>query len=194
MSMFQLYLQLGFYHIADLAGYDHILFLVALSAVYLFRHWKRVLVLVTAFTLGHTVTLVLASLDYLFIPTMWVEFLIPLTILITAISNIFNREANTKGIFQKLKYLVAMVFGLIHGLGFSSYLKSMLGSEESLVSSLLAFNIGLEIGQIAIVMCILAASSLSVGIFKVKQREWNLILSGGAMGVSVILLIERFPF
>jgi hypothetical protein len=193
MTTFGLFLSLGFDHIADLDGYDHILFLMALCAVYGLRHWKRVLILVTAFTVGHTLTLALATLDVLRIPTGLVEFLIPVTIVITGIWNVTQSGDSVGKTSHRFKYATALFFGLIHGMGFSNYLRSLLGSEDSLFLPLFSFNLGLEIGQVMIVMIVLLFSFLLVDVLRMKRREWNLLLSGAAIGVSLILCIERWP-
>ena len=192
--MFNLYLQLGFEHIADIAGYDHILFLLTLCGVYILKQWKNVLVLVTAFTIGHTVTLALATLNFIRISTDLIEFLIPVTIFITAIANILYKQTNFNRTLHLIKYATALFFGLIHGLGFSNYLRSLLGMEDSLVMPLFAFNIGIELGQLIIVGIILSISVLLIRKAGMIRREWNLILSGMGLGISLILMIERFPF
>jgi hypothetical protein len=193
MSTFGLYLSLGIDHISDLTGYDHILFLTALCAVYSVRVWTRILILVTAFTIGHTLTLALATLDILQISTGLIEFLIPVTIFVTGLSNTFQKSSQVGMSFHRFKYGVALFFGLIHGLGFSNYLRSLLGGEQDLVLPLFAFNLGLEIGQILIVAGVLFISFLLVDLGSVRRRDWNLLLSGAAMGVSLILAIERWP-
>ncbi|RLD65330.1 MAG: HupE/UreJ family protein [Bacteroidetes bacterium] len=191
MSLFYVYLQLGFDHIIDYQAFDHILFIITLTAVYLLVDWKKVLILITAFTIGHTATLALSTLNILSIDSSLVEFLIPLTIFITAIGNIFENKTDFSSRLHNFKYLTALIFGLIHGLGFSNYLKSLLGMEQSLIKPLFAFNLGLEIGQVIIVLIILIISSIAVGILNIKKREWNLILSGAGLGVSVVLMLER---
>ena len=189
--MFKLYLELGLEHIADLQGYDHILFVAMLCAVYTFKEWKQVLILVTAFTIGHSITLALATLKVIRVSTDWVEFLIPLTIFVTSVGNIIaGGQGSTSA---RIKYALAMFFGLIHGLGFSNYLRSLLGSQKSIVLPLLAFNIGVELGQILIVLCVLSLTALMLYLFKVKQRDWILILSGAGAGISLILMLERWP-
>ncbi len=188
MSLFETYLKLGFNHISDLNAYDHILFIVALCAVYEIHQWRHLLVLVTAFTIGHSITLALATLGVIIIPTNIVEFLIPVTILLTALFNIFEHaEALDKGAIRK-NYFIALFFGMIHGMGFSNYLRALLGDEESLIAPLFAFNIGLELGQLLIVACIFAAAFLVLNVFKAKHREWNLFVSGAAAGISIILM------
>ncbi|MFY7828523.1 MAG: HupE/UreJ family protein [Flectobacillus sp.] len=198
MSDFQLYLQLGFQHITDVNGYDHIMFVIALCAIYRPNDWKKLAVLVTAFTLGHSVTLALATLQVITYRTEVIEFLIPITIFLTCILNFFHKSSdNTR--FQKeksssLRYPMAMAFGLIHGMGFSNYLRSLLGKEESLIKPLLAFNVGLELGQLLIVLLTLVVSFLILDIFKVKKHDWNLILSGMVAGVALTLITSADYF
>src|SRR5689334_23831032 len=159
MTEFQLYFGLGKDHILDYSnGYDHILFVIALCALYQMRDWRQVLVLVTAFTLGHSITLALSTLRIINVKVELIEFLIPITIFITAASNIFRREDSFSGRAVQINYFYAAFFGLIHGLGFSNYLRSILGKDKTIVSQLLAFNLGLEFGQIIIVAVFLTAS------------------------------------
>ncbi len=193
MTTFRLYLGLGFNHISDIAAYDHILFLMALCAVYGLRDWKRVLILVTAFTTGHTLTLALASLKIIPVPVDLIEFLIPLTILVTGLWNVIERTGRRTRFTKWFKYCVALFFGLIHGMGFSTYLRSLLGTEESFLIPLFSFNLGIELGQILIVLILLVLSLLVVDIVGMKRKEWNLLLSGAAIGVSLILCLERWP-
>ncbi len=197
MSIFSMYLQLGFEHITDINGYDHILFILSLCAVYQVKNWKAVLILVTAFTVGHSVTLALAALNVVNVNANLVEFLIPITIFLTAITNIISRTGKTgetssfSSTHHKFKYLMAMFFGLIHGLGFSNYLKSLLGMEKGIVKALFAFNIGLEIGQIIVVVIVLSLAYIFVKLLRFPIREWTLVLSGAALGISLILSLER---
>jgi len=194
MSIFQTYLQLGFSHISDIQAYDHILFIITLCAVYFFRHWKKVLILVTAFTIGHSLTLALAVYNIVHINTNLIEFLIPLTIFLTAFANLFQKKEQFSKVLHFFKYLAALFFGLIHGLGFSNYLRSLLSSSNDVLIPLLSFNIGVELGQLVIVLSILLLAFIVVQTFKVKHREWNLILSGAGLGISIILMIDRWPF
>ena len=191
MSVFGMYLQLGFEHIIDIKGYDHILFIMTLCAVYLFTDWRHITVLVTAFTIGHSITLALATLHILRIKPQLVEFLIPLTIFITAVENIVMKRTDFSPTLYRMKYLSALFFGLIHGMGFSNYLRSLLGEQESIVKPLFAFNVGLEIGQLIVVTCILILATFFVKFLKAPKREWSLVLSGAGLGVSIILMIER---
>ena len=187
--MFKLYLELGIEHIADLQGYDHILFVAMLCAVYTFKEWKQVLILVTAFTLGHSLTLALATLNVIRVSNAWVEFLIPVTIFITAAGNIITGKPGSAS--AKIKYTLALFFGLIHGLGFSNYLRSLLGKQDSIITPLLAFNIGVEVGQILIVLCFLILTALMLHVFKVKHREWTLVMAGAGAGIAIMLILER---
>ncbi len=190
MSVFQLYFKLGVEHITDIQGYDHILFLVALCIVYSLRSWKKLVILITAFTLGHTATLALAVSGIINISSSLIEFLIPITIFFTAFINLFRKtgKVNASHIF---KYLAAMFFGLIHGLGFSNYLQSLLGKEGNLLLPLFAFNLGIETGQLMIVAVILSLTIFFIHVINVKQREWNLLFSGAVMGISLIMIMDR---
>jgi len=192
MSEFQLYFTLGQEHILDYKnGYDHILFVLALCAVYLVRDWKKILILVTAFTFGHSITLALATLSIVSVNADVIEFLIPLTIFITAVSNLFKKEElrNSKGI--QLNYVFALFFGLIHGLGFSNYLRALLGKDRSILSQLLAFNLGLEFGQIIVVAIFLLIAFLLVDLLTISRRDWKMVLSSAIAGIALILMKER---
>ena len=193
MSVFTLYFKLGISHIADLQGYDHILFLLVLCAVYTFTQWKQVLILITAFTLGHCTTLVLATLNIIRVSGDWIEFLIPVTIFITAVVNIIQKKEFVSPALHLAKYTTALFFGLIHGLGFSNYLRSLLGTESNLVKPLFAFNLGIELGQIVIVTLIFILTFVVVHLMFLKRRDWNLVLSGAGLGIALILMVERFP-
>jgi hypothetical protein len=198
LSEFQVFLRLGFEHIADVRGYDHILFIVALCAGYEPRHWRKLLILVTAFTVGHSITLALATLRLITINDALVELLIPLTILLTALSNIATSSPKADGLVEKkgarvLKYVLALGFGLIHGMGFSNFLRALLGEEESLAWPLFSFNVGLEVGQVAILATILVVTSAATGILRVRPVFWARLLSVGAAVPALLLLISRVP-
>jgi len=197
MNAFDFYLKFGFDHILDMDAKDHIAFLIALCAIYQLREWKKVLILVTAFTIGHSVTLGLAALDLIKVNKSLIELLIPVTILITAIYNVLQKpQAEQQAVFGRqlsINYIFALTFGFIHGMGFSNTLKSMLmpGEEAQLVQQLFAFNIGVELGQLIIVAAILLLAFIALNIMKIRQREWNLFISGAAAGISVILILEQ---
>ena len=191
MSDFEIYLPLGFQHITNIQGYDHILFVIALCAVYRLKDWKKIALLITAFTIGHSITLVLATLNLISYSTKLIELLIPITIVLACLINFFHKSTTYSLDVEKpsfFRYPVAMIFGLIHGMGFSNYLKSLLGTEQSIWKPLLAFNIGLELGQLVIVVIELIISSLLLDIFRVKKHNWNLILSGIVLGIALTLI------
>lgn len=192
MQDFGLYFELGRQHIADLAGYDHILFVTALCLRYTIQDWKKILILVTAFTIGHSITLALSVLNYITVPTNIIEFLIPVTILLTAIANVFRVERQQESRVS-LIYILALFFGLIHGLGFSNYLKSLLGKDTNIISELLAFNIGLEVGQLLIVAAVLLVSVICIQLLKIQRRDYLLFASGAVFGIALLMSIERFP-
>ncbi len=190
MSSFSLYFQLGQEHILDRMAYDHMAFVIALAALYQFSDWKRILVLVTAFTIGHSITLALSTLKLISVNMDVIEFLIPLTILFTALSNLFVREEAIQLRKVQINYLLALGFGLIHGLGFSNYLQAILGKEESITWPLFAFNVGLEAGQIIIVGIFLSIAFLFVSVFGVSRRDWKLIISSLVAGVALTLTMD----
>lgn len=193
MHSIDMYINLGFQHISDLAGYDHILFLLALCAVYSIDQWRRLFILVTAFTVGHSITLALSSFGWVVIPSHIIEFLIPVTILITAIRNVAvptsdqltDDQGNMTG-----HYLVALCFGFIHGMGFSNYFRALMMDSSSITIPLLGFNLGIEIGQLLVVSIIVIVASLVVKFAQVKHRDWNLFISGAAAGISIVLMNE----
>ena len=199
--MFTTYFQLGFEHITDINGYDHMLFLLALCGVYLYRDWQKILILVTAFTIGHSTTLALAVLNVIPVNAAWIEFLIPATIVATSIKNIVgglqNEETNepAQGLQAwtlELNYLMALAFGLIHGMGFSNYLRSLLGDD--LLFPLFSFNIGLELGQLLVVAVIFLVQFALINAISVKHKYWNLVVSLVAGGISLLLAAQRIPF
>lgn len=190
MSQFAIYFELGREHILDIDGYDHILFVIALCAIYLLQDWKKVLILITAFTIGHSITLALSTLEIVKVNSGVIEFLIPCTIFITAFSNILRKQSALTPSRFNTNYFFALVFGLIHGLGFSNYLKSILGREDSIVTPLLSFNLGLELGQIIIVVFFMIISFVFVNIFNVARRDWNLIISSAVAGIAITIMLE----
>jgi hypothetical protein len=195
MSEFTTYLSLGFKHITAINGLDHILFILALCAIYQFSDWRKIAILVTAFTIGHSITLILATFEIVKINSSIVEMLIPITILITCFINFFHKIPERK-VYQDTKannrYYLALFFGLIHGLGFSNYLKSLLGGEESIFMPLLAFNIGLEVGQIGIVVIALFISAIIMKLFRIKANEFKIGLTGIIVGMALFILKNQF--
>ena len=193
MNEFALYFTLGREHIIDWQGIDHILFVMALCVRYQFADWRKLLVLITAFTIGHSVTLALSVFNLIHFSTKWIEFLIPVTIVITAISNVFVKKFVYKSKFPFI-YFMALGFGLIHGLGFSNYLKSLLGKDESIWLQLLAFNVGLEVGQLLIVAGVLIVSLILVILLKINRRDYILWMSGGVFALAMEMCLHRWLF
>lgn len=192
MQDFLFYLNLGWEHIISLDALDHQLFVLALIAVYSFSDLKKVLILVTAFTIGHSITLALSTFDIIRINSDWVEFLIPLTIVLTSLNNILIR--NKKQSQNNANYYLALIFGLIHGMGFANTARVMIAKSQSIAVPLLGFNIGLELGQIAIVFGILILLFILLKLFKVNQKDWILFISSGVFALSLKMTLERIPF
>jgi HupE / UreJ protein len=190
LNDFYLWFSTGLEHIADWKGYDHILFIWALCGMYSIRQWKKLLVLVTAFTLGHSLTLALSVLDIFTVRSAIVEVLIPVTIILTCILNLYQLDRSLE---QRLglRYVSALVFGLVHGLGFSYLLKSLLGTEENITSPLLAFNIGLEAGQLLILGFILIVGTVFSRFFKIVERDRRFFIAAVVLGMALVLLLER---
>lgn len=191
MQDFLFYLSLGWEHIISLDALDHELFILALVAVFSFKEYKQVLILVTAFTIGHSLTLALSVLDYFRIPSQWVEFLIPCTILLTASENILSPKIQkTHFIYQ---YIAALLFGLIHGMGFANSVRIMLYSEQNIAIPLLGFNIGLEIGQILCVSMALTMYYLFSKRLTTSPKTWVYVTNFPILLISLKLAVERFP-
>lgn len=191
MNEFYIFFTTGIQHITDFNGIDHILFIAALCIRYLFKDWKQLLVLVTAFTIGHSLTLALSTLNVLMVPVKWTEFFIAITIFITAINNLFVKEFKRQRRYPVI-YFFALFFGLIHGLGFSTLLKSMLGKDQRIIVQLLAFNVGLEVGQIIIVAFLLFISFIFVSVIRISRREYIVFLSGAIAALAIQMMTERF--
>ncbi|MEY3050511.1 MAG: hypothetical protein RLY31_296 [Bacteroidota bacterium] len=193
MNEFLTYVQMGIRHITDLSAFDHMLFVITLCAIYRLGEWKRILVLVTAFTIGHSLTLVLTGFQLLSVPGALVETLIPITILLTALFNVWERKPN--GVIPirhglSLQYSLALVFGLIHGMGFANFFRALMGEEHKIAWPLFSFNVGIELGQLAIVAVFFGIQYTAGRFFQFRQREWNLFISGAGAGGALILIIQ----
>jgi hypothetical protein len=188
---FLFYFKLGWEHIISSDALDHQLFIAALAAIYVFKDIKQLLILVTAFTIGHSLTLVLSVLDLIRFSGKWVEFLIPCTIVITAVNNLYN--LNTIGQSRRFNYYFAMGFGLIHGMGFANAVRIMLAKDETLGLGLFGFNVGLEAGQIAVVAALLLMTKIALDNFHISRRDWVFFLSSGVFALSLKMAIERWP-
>ena len=186
MQEFKTWFEIGFDHIINYQALDHILFIVVLTVIYDIQMIKKIIILITAFTVGHTLTLILSTLNLIQYDQKIIEFAIPLTIAITAINNIRKRNQTLLG-GGNLNYYLALFFGLIHGLGFSNYLKALLIGDNILLE-LFSFNIGVEIGQIVIVLLFLFVGFIFSKIFFSKRNEWILFVSSLILGISLLLI------
>ena len=190
MDDFILYFKMGLTHVLDFSAYDHILFLIVLAVIFTEFQWRKVIWLVTLFTLGHSITLALSAYKILEVKMDLIEFLIPLTIFITGLINIINakKAASNKG---NINLILALFFGLIHGLGFSNYFKMMIGKEEDKLFPLIEFALGIEVAQIIIVLSILIIGYLLKSFFNVKRRDWILVCSSIVIGFSIQMMLDR---
>ncbi len=193
MSEFLSFAKLGFHHIADPKAFDHLLFVVTLCAVYHWLEWRKLLVLITAFTIGHSFTLVLSGFKILNVPASLVEFLIPVTIVLTSLHNVTVKKADG-GTFSKAvstNYLLALFFGLIHGMGFANFFRALMGEEGSIVKPLFAFNVGIELGQLMVVGVFFGLYFLLAQWLKIQHRDWNLYVSGLGGGGALVLILQQ---
>ena len=190
-QIWKAYLELGFDHILDLNGYDHILFVSVLTAIYTVRDWKKIVWLITAFTVGHSITLALAALDIISFNPDMIETLIPITIIITGLYQFYRAVTPylfTRGIY--ISYVLTSFFGLIHGFGFSNYFKAILGKENDVVLPLFSFNLGVELGQLLVVALSHMMGSILVLWCKVPQKIWVMFLSILCVIVATYLLFK----
>lgn len=192
MSDFWIFFQIGLRHVLDINGYDHILFLIALTVPYAFKDWKRILILVSLFTLGHTLALFLSVFGVVAVKASWVEFLIPVTILITAFFNLFTAgKSNAKN--ESIAFIgsVTVFFGIIHGLGFSNYFNQLLpGKPTDKLAPLLEFALGIEAAQIIVVIVVLLLSFVFETLFRFNKRDFTLIMSAFVIGVVVPMIVS----
>jgi len=196
MNQFWLWFSTGAGHILDWNGYDHILYVMVLCAMFSLKDWRKLLILITAFTIGHSITLAISVFNIISIKQIYVEILIPLTILITCTVNIYSRRYFTinqrnNTVNYKLNYALALMFGFIHGMGFSYMLKSMLGKEESPAIPLLSFNLGLELGQLIIVICMLFVSVFLSRFTRIKKADFIFFISSAVFGIAFLLFVQR---
>ena len=192
MSEFWVYFQIGLHHVLDIQAYDHVLFMMALVLPFTFKDWKRLLFSVTLFTLGHTTALLLSVYEILVIKATIVELLIPITILTTAVFNLFTLGKTNRKENLNLVYLITLFFGIIHGLGFSNYFKTLSGgSSNSKLVPLLEFALGIEGAQITVVLAMLIVAYSVQSLFKFSRRDWILVGSAFIIGVVVPMIIEN---
>jgi hypothetical protein len=192
MNDFGFYFSLGWEHIISWAALDHLLFIAALAAIYTLRDWKQVLILVTAFTLGHTVTLILSSKQWVVADSSLIEFLIPCTIAVTAISNLFQRSFTPKTI--RINYLLALFFGMIHGLAFANLLNEILAKDQDFAFAMFSFSAGLESGQVLVVLLVLLLCQLFTQVLAVNRRHWVIFISAAVFALSLEMAAQRWPW
>ena len=185
-----LYFKMGLNHVLDFSAYDHILFLIVLAVVYNLNQWKKLLWLITLFTIGHSVTLALSAYGVLNVRIDIVEFLIPVTIFITGLVNVVRVGKSSTG-KENINLILALFFGLIHGLGFSNYFRMMIGKEEDKLFPLLEFALGIEASQVIIVLGILVIGAALQNFFKITRRDWVLVTSSIVIGFVIPMMIER---
>lgn len=191
MQDFSIYFFLGWYHIISWEALDHLLFIAALTVIYRLQDWRKVLLLVTSFTIGHLITLVLSVLDIIRFSSQWVEFLIPLTIISTAAINFSYRDVTQKAVYAS--YFTALCFGLIHGMGFASVIRFSLIGEQSLGWSLLVFNLGLECGQIVVVLIILCIDEFIRRLTGLNRRIWVSVVLAAILIIALKMAFDRIP-
>lgn len=192
MSEFWLYFRLGLEHVLDWNAYDHILFLIVLLAAYSFASWKRVLWLVSIFFIGHTAALFLSVYGVVDTSSKWIELLIALTILLTALFNLFTAKKKEKQQNSALLYIITAFFGLIHGLGFSTFFKMVAGNKDQKFLPLIEFALGIEAALIIVAFSVLILAFIFQNIFKINRRDWILVVSAIAIGVILPILKENF--
>lgn len=191
MSEFWFFFEKGFRHILDPYAYDHILFLVALTIPYLFKDWKKLLLLVSFFTVGHTLALLLSVYGMVIIKVNLAGILIPLTILIIAFFNLFTAGKSSKQESISLIGFITLFFGIIHGLSFASYFKSLHGgTSQSKILPLMEFSLGIEASQIIVVLIMLIISYIVQTFFRFSKRDWTLVMSSFVIGVVLPMIIQ----
>lgn len=192
MSDFVFYFTLGWHHIISADTLDHQLFILALAAVYTFKNIRQVLILVTAFTIGHSLTLALSVLDVIRFSSKWVEFLIPCTIFITALNNLLLVDKPAQS--GRINYYLALGFGLVHGMGFANAIRIMLAKDQSIGPGLFGFNAGLEAGQLFVVAIILFFAWLFLNHLGTRRRDWVFFMSSAVFALAIKMAVERLPF
>ena len=192
MNDFVFYFKIGWEHIINWSAVDHLFFIAALAAIYMLKDWRQVLILITAFTIGHAITLVLSAKNIIEVNNRLIEFLIPCTIVITAVFNLFLKNFTPRSI--RINYFLALFFGLIHGLAFAQTLKWMIAGDQNFWTAWLSFSVGLELGQILVVLIILLLAQILVGYLKLNRRYWVTIVSVLVLGLALKMAIERWPW
>jgi len=192
MDQFWLYFKLGFEHVLDWKAYDHVLFIVVLCAAYSFSSWKKVLLLITLFTVGHSASLLLSNYDIVQVSARWIEFLIPVSIIATALYNMIKAKTVASEAKKNALYLITLFFGLIHGFGFARYYNQI--NDERELWPLFEFALGIEASQVIIVLLVLMVGYGLRSFGRINQRDWILVVSSIVLGMTLPMLIENWPF
>lgn len=189
MSTFILYFRLGYRHVLDIYGVDHMLFIVAIMSVFLLRDWRKALILFLFYVLGSSLSLSLSVNEIIRIDINIVDYLIPVTLLIAAVMNIFKKHESytPRSVFR---FIIIFIFGFIHGLGFADYLKDILGTDLNLALPIIGFNLGVELGLLLVALVFLMISWIFVNNLGVGRRDWNLVISSGIAGIALTLMFE----
>ena len=188
MEDFWFYTNYGVHHVLDINGYDHVLFLIVLAIPYLFKDWKRTLLLVSVFTIGHTLSLLLASYDVISIKAELVEFLIPVTIFTAAIYNVFQSEKKPRNL--AILFISTLFFGFIHGVGFAREFTMLIGKAEQKILPLLEFALGIEVAQLIVVFLVLFVGFLCQTVFRISKRDWIMVISAIVIGLVIPMLVN----
>ena len=191
MNEFLIFLQMGFQHICDVKGYDHMLFILVLYAGYSYKEWKKLIILISAFTIGHSISLALSVFKVILVNKNAVEILIAVTILATSIGNLIFKDKNSNSTTSNFSYIIALIFGFIHGIGFSSFFNELMGDMMQITLPLFAFNVGLELGQLLILLLLFLTYFFINKIRPIQQRSWTILISGAGIGVSLLMILER---
>lgn len=192
MNDFWFNFKLGLTHVLDINAYDHILFLIVLTVAFTFNSWKKLLWLVTVFTIGHTLSLLLASYKVVSVNMAWVEFLIPVTILITALFNVFTAGKGGRKEKMGLHLFIALFFGLIHGLGFSSFFRMNIEGRDNKLLTLLEFALGIEAAQVIAVLVVLILGFIFQSVFRFNKRDWVMVVSSIVIGIALPILRDTY--
>lgn len=187
---FWFHVEYGINHVLDINAYDHVLFLIVLAVPYLFKDWKRVLLLVTLFTLGHTLSLVLAAYNVVSVNGQLVEFLIPITIMIVALFNVFTAGKGAQKEKVGVLFFSALFFGLVHGLGFAREFRMLVGKSDNKLVTLLEFALGIEIAQIIIVFVVLFLGFIMQTVFRFSNRDWVMVISAVVVGLVIPMILN----
>ncbi|HVK97879.1 MAG TPA: HupE/UreJ family protein [Flavisolibacter sp.] len=190
MKDFSFYFHIGWEHIMTFDALDHLLFVAVLAAIYVIQDWKQVLILITAFTIGHLITLILSAKEMISVDGSLVEFIIPCTIVATAISNLFQKSFTHRAI--RINYFLALLFGLVHGLAFANTLRMIMASDQSFALAMFSFSVGLELGQILVVLLIILLGQLLISLLKVERRHWVIFISAAVFSLALEMAIQRW--